>query len=356
MWRRGGGGALGVGMFFENFLLGDVVGRFCGVTLQPISIVRDVDVHNNWETMNVLNDAIKRQMHVIEKLGRSGMPVSADDLMAYLERKSFTAGFSYPEERKSRMKLLQRDIASIADTFRIQIGRAGKSAYEIKDEDKDWVVRYERLFADFDMLTALHPDSDVNRYVKPERSRNMGSEHLFEVLRAIKDRAVIEFDYVNYRAGGRERHHVLAPHYLKEDQGLWYAVGYEKGRLTLFALDRMRNLEATDEEFTFDEELDLEAYFKDSFGIWADPEMPAEEIELRYDALDGSFLKARPLHPSQEVLADTDEEFRIRLRVKVTNDFVMALLARARSLEVIRPAHLRERIRATLEEALHRNS
>ena len=56
------------------------------------------------------------------------------------------------------------------------------------------------------------------------------------------------------------------------------------------------------------------------------------------------------------ILADTPEEFRIALHLRITNDFVMELLSRSRSLEVIRPQHLRERIRNIYEAALQRNS
>lgn len=205
-------------------------------------------------------------------------------------------------------------------------------------------------------MTAINPDSYINRYVIHERSRNRGSNYLKEILPAIKERYIIEFDYINYRAGCRERHHVIAPHFLKEDQGLWYVAGLENGKLMLFGLDRIKNLEITDENFKYDGSIDLEQHFKDSFGIWADPMKPTEEIELRYDALDGSFLKARPLHPSQKIIKDNADEFRIILQLKITNDFVMALLSRTRSLEVIRPQHLRERIRITLSKALKRNS
>lgn len=306
--------------------------------------------------MNAGHEALKRQMLIINRLTRAGMPVAADDIIDYLEKNVKIYDYSFPEVRRSRLRLLERDIKSISDTFKIQINRSGKSSFEITDRDEDWIVSYERLFADFDLLTALNPDSDLNRYIKPERSRNKGSELLFEILWAIKKRRVIEFDYVNYRQGSRERHHTFAPHFLKEDQGLWYMAGYENGRYIIFALDRIKNLTLTDETFKFDESLDIEESFKDSFGIWADPEIPVEDIELRYDSVDGCFLKARPLHPSQVIISDTPEEFRITLRLRITNDFVMALLSRARSLEVIRPLHLRERVRDTFEKALARNS
>ena len=82
---------------------------------------------------------------------------------------------------------------------------------------------------------------------------------------------------------------------------------------------------------------------------------PVEDVELKYDALDGKFLKSVPLHHSQQVLTDNADEFRIKVHLRITNDFVMELLSRSRSLEVISPPHLRERVRKVYEEALKRN-
>ena len=80
-----------------------------------------------------------------------------------------------------------------------------------------------------------------------------------------------------------------------------------------------------------------------------------ENIVLQYDARDGYFLKSMPLHHSQKVLVDDGKMFRISLQLKITNDFVMALLARSRSLEVIAPLHLREKIQNIYKLALERN-
>ncbi|MBD5358632.1 MAG: WYL domain-containing protein [Bacteroides sp.] len=305
--------------------------------------------------MKSLYEPLTRQMLLVSKLERAGKALPADVLFDFLEKESHSHDFSYPSERRSKMRQLQRDIEDIRSLFHITISRIGKSDYKITDTDRS-PVNYKRLFDDFDLLTAVSPDSDINRHVIPERSRNKGSDLLRKVLSSIKNKCLIEFDYVNYRSGCSERHHKIAPHFLKEDQSLWYVVGYENDKLLLFALDRIKNFNVTDEEFKFDESLDLTEIFKDSYGIWADPSMPTEEVELRYDALDGSFLKARPLHPSQKVIVDNSEEFRITVNLKITNDFVMALLSRSRSLEVIRPQHLRQRVHDTLAAALARNS
>lgn len=58
---------------------------------------------------------------------------------------------------------------------------------------------------------------------------------------------------------------------------------------------------------------------------------------------------------TQEVLEETPAGITIRLQVRITNDFVMALLARSRSVEVIRPISLRQRIYEIYCQALERN-
>ena len=110
-----------------------------------------------------------------------------------------------------------------------------------------------------------------------------------------------------------------------------------------------------DECFKLDDSIDPDNLFRHSYGIWDDPNIPIEEVELSYSPLDGKFIKTMPLHSSQEILVDNDEEFRIRLHIRITNDFVMALLARSTSLTVIRPLSLLKRINEIYRNALKRN-
>lgn len=294
-------------------------------------------------------------MRVVRRLSRSEGPVEADDMLEYIERDRALNCYDYPAERKSRMRLLQRDIEDIEEMFGIRIERAGKSAYRLAERSLGAAIDYDRLFADFDILTSLNPDGDVSKYILPERSRYAGSEHLSPLLTAIKESVRVQFDYTNVRKGGTVKRHEASPLFLKEDQRRWYLIGQTEKGVRLFALDRMSGLRLTGEGFSRDEGFDPEAMFRDSFGIWSDPDIPVEDVELRYDALDGSFLKTVPLHHSQQVIADTPDEFRIRVRLRITNDFVMELLSRSRSLEVISPEHLRRRVHDVMEAGAERN-
>lgn len=306
--------------------------------------------------MRAIRETLTRQLLVINKLKHAGCALRIDAILEFLETESKIRDFKYPEAKDSQRRQLQRDVKEIESTFKIVISKVGQSSYFISEEENGNTIDYERLFADFDMLSALAPDSDVNRYILPERNRHSGSEMLPEIYRAIKSSEKIEFDYQNYRRGNSIHHHIISPHYLKEDQHRWYVISKDGDQIRIFALDRIKNLEISGETFSYDKSFDADSLFCDSFGIWADPSMQTEDIELRYDPLDGNFIQSVPLHPSQKIIVDNDEEFRISLRVKITNDFVMAILSRSRSVEVIRPITLRKRIADIYADALRRNS
>jgi predicted DNA-binding transcriptional regulator YafY len=149
----------------------------------------------------------------------------------------------------------------------------------------------------------------------------------------------------------------VAPHFLKESQQRWYLLAIDEGKLKLFSVDRISNLSCLPEHsFERDKSIDVENLFKDSFGIWNQEDIPVEDIVLSYDALDGKFLKTVPLHHSQTILTDTENEFRIMVHLRITNDFVMELLSRSRSLTVIEPLSLRKRIHDVYANAIERNS
>ena len=207
----------------------------------------------------------------------------------------------------------------------------------------------------FDLLTSVSGDTNSEGYIIPEHHRPKGSDQIPTLIKAIKENSVIIFTYTMYRQNNKEINKRVKPYFLKESLGLWYLIAKdEKERIKSYGIDRISNLEITDSIFKKDESVNPNEFYKYSYGIWDDPETPIEEVELKYDPLDGSFLKSNPLHWTQEILVDNEDEFRIRINIKITNDFVMALLARTRSLTAIKPESLKERIKNHYIEALNR--
>jgi predicted DNA-binding transcriptional regulator YafY len=68
----------------------------------------------------------------------------------------------------------------------------------------------------------------------------------------------------------------------------------------------------------------------------------------------GKYNESFPLHESQETLIDDENEFRIRLRVKITYDFIMELLSQSQSMKVIAPEHLKDKLVEIHREAMNR--
>lgn len=298
-------------------------------------------------------EGIRRMLLILNKV-RYGNFVPRDELLDYVnDRMSYRYGYSEVSART-----LERDIRDIDELFGITISyNRTRQGYFVREDYMGYDERISELMMNFDLLNAIDRTPNMSTFVLPEHHRPLYSEWLIPLVKAIHDLHPVSFDYVDYRRDCGQRHYDVLPHYLKESNQRWYLLAYDKAVMKAFGIDRIRNLDVH-EGTTFRRvvDTDVNAMFKDCYGLWNDERIPVEDIELRYDALDGRFIKSAPIHVSQKVIVDTPDEFRISLRLRITNDFVMELLSRSRSLEVIKPQHLRERVRKVYEEALRRNS
>ena len=127
-----------------------------------------------------------------------------------------------------------------------------------------------------------------------------------------------------------------------------------EGVLKCFELGRFKSFKVLDEDFIRDESVRAGNLFRDCFGIWDDPKMPVEDIRLRFSPLDGRFIKTLPIHKKKKI-EETEEYVEVTLRLKITNDFVMALLSRSSSVEILAPQSLKDRMNAIWAAALERN-
>lgn len=289
---------------------------------------------------------------IIRKLSGLRKYVGTDEMLRYLTAELYYRGFGSGDISQ---RTLQRDLNDMLKIFGVEVKYRKDFGYYIASKMDGELFRYEEILINFDMLTALNREADAFGYILPEHHRPKGSENLPLLIKALKENTVVSFDYADIRKD-TVYSLTVSPYFLKESLGLWYLVAKNSSdNLRTYGVDRISNLRLTDKTFSRDASVIPDSLFKDSFGIWDDPATPVENIELSYSSLDGKFLKHNPLHHSQQVVVDTDDEFRIRLRLKITNDFVMALLSRSNSLTVIRPAHLRERIKNIYQDALNRN-
>ena len=253
------------------------------------------------------------------------------------------------------LRTIQRDINAIADLFGIEIGNDKSRGYYIAERHEN-ADRYEDLLLNFELLSSIDADSTLQKYVVAEHHAYKVNKDFHLMLDAIRRCLTLEFDYCLVRQGGKIAHFRLKPHFLKESQRRWYLIGYnEKNYLRTLGIDRISNV-SVDESAPFkrNDSTDIRQLFNDSYGIWNNPTDPVEDIELKYDALDGAFIKTLPPHKTQKV-TENEDGVTVQLRLRITNDFVMELLSRSRSVTVVKPDSLRERLCSVWKAALERN-
>lgn len=302
--------------------------------------------------MNQNMGRLIRYILIINRLSGANKFVPADELIDYLNLQMDIRGYDIGIS----VRTLQRDFKDIDEMFEVKIKNKRGYGYYIIETYDNPTCDYEQLLLNFDLLTSVNNENGVSGYLLPEHHRPRGSENIPLLIDALKSRQEVIFEYVLVRQDDKIISKQVKPYFLKESLGLWYLVALdEKNWLKCYGIDRIVNLCQTENHFKRDDSIDASVLFKDSYGIWDDPAIPVEEIELSYSPLDGKFLKAMPLHHSQEILVDNEHEFRIRVRLRITNDFVMALLSRSNSLEVIKPLSLRDRIADVYKRALERN-
>jgi len=292
-----------------------------------------------------------RMATIIRKLeNREYIP--ADE---FVDEINETMGLIDDRYRDCTRRTLQRDFRTIEELFGITISCDLRHGYHISERDEN-SDNYESLLSHLDILSFIDSDNSLKKYIIAEHRQPAISISTSIVLKAIRECHPIEFEYNNVRKGVIS-HKRIMPHFLKESQKRWYIVGYDdRERLMTLPVDRMSGMKIEDKEtFVRDESIDVQKLFRESFGIWNNGSDPVEDIILKYDKLDGAFLKTLPLHHSQEIIEEEETGIPLQVRLRITNDFVMEILSRSRSVEVIQPLHLRQRIHDTLEEALKRN-
>ena len=255
-------------------------------------------------------------------------------------------------------RTLQRDIQVIREVYNIEIKcNRSTNEYEIT-EDNDLYA--QNLLEAFDVFRALQNYGNLSEVIQFEKRLPAGTEYLSPLLRAIKEKRQVKLHYYKFwDRSSQTQERTIEPYLLKEAQRRWYVLAWdvEKEALRVFGLDRIKRLD--DErgvKFQHPVPKDVEHYFDDSFGAWVDNERTqAEEVVLAFRKLPtdtlfipnpAKYLEAMPLHSSQQILKEEEEAIVLRLRIKITPDFIKELLSYGKQVEVLTPAHLQEELTA----------
>ena len=295
---------------------------------------------------------ISRYLLILKKL--KVKPYSTyEELQSYIESQldylqmqddNLNIGFS--------KRTLQRDIKEIRNVFGIDIeySKINKGYFISQNETEN--MNFQRMMEAFDMFNSLNLAQDLTPFIHLEKRRPQGTENLYGLLHAIKNKLKIKFTYQKFWEEELSQRFV-EPYALKEFKNRWYVLAKDSrdNNIKSFALDRLTNLEITTQHYQYPDNYSIEQSYRYCFGIISPNDEEPQEIILSFDPFQGKYIKTLPLHETQQVLVDSDEETRIKLKLYLTHDLVMELLSFGDNMKVIEPKSLADQIKQAHKNA-----
>ncbi|MFN4082168.1 MAG: helix-turn-helix transcriptional regulator [Bacteroidia bacterium] len=295
---------------------------------------------------------ISRYLLILKKL-KAKPYASFDEIDTYLHNQ-----FEYLQMQDDNLQIgfskrtFQRDIKEIRNIFGIDIEYSKlNKGYFISNTDAE-NMSFQRRMEAFDMFTSLNLAEDLSAYVQLEKRRPQGTEHLFGLLYAIKNRFQVKFSYQKFW-DDEFTIRTTEPYALKEFKNRWYIIAKDlKDQIIkTFALDRITNVEITTQQFAYPYKNNLEEIYTFCFGIISPTNEKPMDIILSFEPIQGKYIKTLPLHHTQQIITDNDKELRIKLKLYITHDFVMELLSFGENVTVVEPKILVQTIKQAHQNA-----
>jgi predicted DNA-binding transcriptional regulator YafY len=157
---------------------------------------------------------------------------------------------------------------------------------------------------------------------------------------------------VDYRSPLRRRPTTFLhdPYRLVYVDGGLYTVGKapEHDNRSVLAVERIGELQMTDETFAPDPAIDVKRYEAEAFGVsWERP----MKVVVRFSADQAPFVREREWHPTQELRELADGRLELRFRAGGVIEISRWVLSWADAAEVIAPQRLRRIVATALRKA-----
>ena len=291
-------------------------------------------------------DSIARYNLIIKKLRKQ--PADFEQISTYLSFESELQEYNFNVSKRT----FQRDLDDIRSLYNIDIVYDfSRKVYFIDLEEQPELN--ERILEAFDTFNALNITDRLSNYIHFEKRRPQGTENLYGLLHAIKNKVQISFSYKKFWEDEMSQR-TAEPYALKEFKNRWYVLANDlkDNKVKSFALDRLTELEITRKKFQLPIDFDVNEHYKYCFGIISPNEHQPQEVILSFDPFQGKYIKTLPLHESQVILKDHEEELLIKLTLFLTHDFLMEILSYGDNVKVIQPESLIEELKTSYENAL----
>ncbi len=284
---------------------------------------------------------IKRYLLILERLLR---PAHLSELQSFLKKQGFdTSG-----------RTLQRDIEDLRDEFGIEVPYdRSTNTYSVAGGHAE-LQGVMHLLERAQLLELVRDGKslkELRRYVRfEELGRLQGVHHLGPLLQAIRTRYKVKIAHRKFQ-GDQSKQHLIEPHLLKEYRGRWYVLSHSEkhaGPIAL-GLDRIEKLEITRTKFIRKNDA-VADFYEDVIGVDSSPAKP-ELIQLRFNPVQARYVKALPIHHSQQMASEDKDGVVFSIFVMANTELRQMLMGWGDLVQVLEPKHLADDIRDA-----HRNA
>ena len=287
---------------------------------------------------------LARYSLIIKRLEKG--PATFDQLVQFLETESNIHDKDFIISKRT----LQRDFKDIYSQINIEIVNEKKGDYRYYIKSKPETQEHsQRLLESYQIINAINAAQEFKDIVFLGTRKPKGLEHFYGLLYAIKNKKIVNFQHIKFWDDiiTKRKVHPLG---LNESQGRWYliAVDTKDDKLKTFGLDRINDLEISKSSFRQSYNYNLHDQFKHTFGITNDGLEKPETVRLKFSYDQGQYIKNFPLHNSQKIITENDNEVIIELYVFLSWDFIKEILSWGQELEVLSPKILKEEIKNNL--------
>lgn len=223
------------------------------------------------------------------------------------------------------------------------------NTYRIEDDDgfrNDEVRRW--LINTFALTNTIREARDLDDRISLEQIPS-AEPFLSTIIQAIRKQKVLKMHYQSYERNTSTTH-LLIPLAIKLFRLRWYVIGNLKDRDTIliFATDRIKDLELTEENFKYPKQFNVHKYYRESFGIIIENNVVCERIRIKVMNNQAKYFRSLPLHHSQIEIETTPDYSVFEYKLKPTYDFEQEILSHREDIEVLEPKSLRETIKESV--------
>lgn len=283
-------------------------------------------------------DLFNRYIWLVDTIYRRPEGMTFEEINEKWERFGNSEGNTLP------LRTFHNHRSAIENLFEINI-ECNKSNYRYYIDNADDLAKggvRRWLLNTFAVNNLINESHKIKQRIQFEDIPS-GQQHLTTIIEAMRDGVRLTMCYQSYWMDNPVEFEIEA-YFVKVFKQRWYVIA-KSDLLRIYALDRIQSLKPSAHKFKMPTDFDPESYFNDCYGIIHDTGVEPVEVIIKVTERQTNYLRALPLHDSQDEIETGSGYSVFRYYIKPTFDFRQEILSMGEDVEVIAPLSFRKEMK-----------